>query len=205
MFDANETGDDPDWQRVIDGLRSGNAQVVREFFVRYGPMLHNIADRRLAPEMRRRFDADDVIQSTFRTFFRRAKIGCLQFEDNQRLWNLLCAITLTKLREKLRFHSLKSRSVKRESASGDKQSDDTPLDDNIKLSSSELAPDAALEFGQTFEKVLESLDEDERRLVELKLQDLTNDEAAEKLGLSERTVRRMLQRLQSKIQALLES
>lgn len=205
MFDVDGMGEDPDWQKIIEGLRSGNEPMVREFYSRYGPLLHGIADRRLAPEMQRRFDADDVIQSTFRTFFRRAKIGYFQFDDNQRLWNLLCAITLTKLREKLRYHSRKSRSVRRESSPGDSRSDNPPLEDDGRFASTEPAPDAGLEFGQTFEKVLQSLDEAERRLVELKLQDMTNDEAAEQLGMSERTVRRMLQRLQSKIQSLLDT
>ena len=64
-------------------------------------------------------------------------------------------------------------------------------------------PDAALEFADTFDNLVASLDEDERKLIDLKLQDQTNDEAAEALGMSERTVRRMLTRLQEKFEKLL--
>jgi RNA polymerase sigma-70 factor, ECF subfamily len=192
-----------DWERLIDGLKRGDERILREFHAKYGPLLHGIADSRLAPGMRSRFDADDVVQSTFRTFFRRARIGCFQFEDNQRLWNLMCAITLTKLREKARFHSRQSRSVRRE------QSVEGPGESaaarRSEIASSQPAPDDTVAFADAFETMLSSLDETEQKLVDLKLQDLANDEVAEALGVSERTVRRMLNRLQEKIEGALDA
>ena len=195
---------DVDWERLIAGLQQGDADVLKSFYAEYGPMLRTIADSRLAPGMRRRFDADDVIQSTFRTFFRRAQVGYFQFEDNQRLWNLLCAITLTKLREKARFHQRQSRGVGREVPvdSSDDSGDAGHGDSGLVAGGP--TPDAAAEFADTFDMLVASLDEDERKLIDLKLQDQTNDEAAETLGLSERTVRRMLSRLQDKFEKLLQ-
>ncbi len=195
---------DLDWERLIQGLTHGDSDVLRSFYAEYGPMLRNIADSRLAPGMRRRFDADDVIQSTFRTFFRRAQVGYFQFEDNQRLWNLLCAITLTKLREKARFHQRKSRGVGREVPvdAGDDSGDAGHGDSGLVAGGP--TPDSAAEFADTFDMLVTSLDEDERKLIDLKLQDQTNDEAAEALGISERTVRRMLSRLQEKFEKLLQ-
>lgn len=196
---AGSAGHD-DWERLIAGLMSGDEVILREFHRRYGPMLHGIAESRLAPGMRRRFDADDVVQSVFRTFFRRARIGYFRFEDNQRLWNLMCAITLTKLREKVRFHSRHSRSVSREQPV--ESSDDSS---GSGLPSPHSSPDDSVAFRDAFETLLGSLDETEQQLVDLKLQDLTNDEVAETLGVSEKTVRRRLKRLQEKIEgALLE-
>lgn len=195
---------DLDWERLIAGLQQGDADVLKSFYAEYGPMLRTIADSRLAPGMRRRFDADDVIQSTFRTFFRRAQVGYFQFEDNQRLWNLLCAITLTKLREKARFHQRQSRGVGREVPvdAGDDSGEAGHGESG--LIAADPSPDSAAEFADTFDMLVASLDEDERRLIDLKLQDQTNDEAAETLGISERTVRRMLSRLQEKFEKLLQ-
>ena len=45
-----------------------------------------------------------------------------------------------------------------------------------------------------------SLDEEERRFVDLKLQQCTNLEVAARLGCSERTVRRILKRVQSRLE-----
>ena len=191
------------WERLIEGLKRGDERILREFHAKYGPLLHGIADSRLAPGMRKRFDADDVVQSTFRTFFRRAQFGCFRFEDNQRLWNLMCAITLTKLREKVRFHSRQSRSVRREqSVEGPGE---TASGRRSEIASSQPTPDDTVAFADAFETALSSLDETEQKLVDLKLQDLTKDEAAESLGVSERTVRRILNRLREKIEGALNA
>jgi RNA polymerase sigma-70 factor (ECF subfamily) len=167
-------------------------------------MLHGIADSRLAPGLQRRFDADDVVQSTFRTFFRRAQGGQFQFDDNQRLWNLLLAIAFTKLREKSRYHSRQSRSVERERVTGPtKPGDSTQPEDSFIARAP--TPGAAVELADAYESFLLGLDDQERRLVDLKLQDRTNDEAAEALGISERSVRRILQRLEGKMSAALDT
>lgn len=197
--DPADSASPDDWERLIEGLKSGDETVLREFHNRYGPMLHGIADNRLAPGMRRRFDADDVVQSVFRTFFRRARIGCFRFDDNQRLWNLMCAITLTKLREKARFHSRQSRSVARErflDGAGERS--------HSELESPQPAPDESVDFADAFETLLNALDELEQKMVDLKLQDLTNDEVAETLGISEKTVRRRLSRLRKKFEVALD-
>lgn len=189
---------DAEFQRLIDGLRSGDQSILHEVYARYGSLLRGIADSRLAPGLKRRFDADDVVQSTFRTFFRRAHAGQFQFEDNQRLWNLLLAIALTKLREKARFHGRKGRSVERERNSlPSRPGDSTPPEESFLTPAP--PPDAATELAEAYESFLTALDEQERQLVDLKLQDRTNDEAAEALGISERSVRRILQRLESRM------
>ncbi len=92
--------DDPDhWQHLIKGLRAGENSSVREFCDRYGGIMRPVADKHLSPKVKRRVEADDVVQSVFRTFFRRAKVGQFQLPDSDSLWRLLCAITLTKVRE----------------------------------------------------------------------------------------------------------
>ena len=194
-----------DWDRLIAGLQQGDSLILREFYADYGPHLQRIADRRVSPVMKPRFDSEDVIQSTFRTFFRRAQGGYFQFEDNQRLWNLLCAITLTKVREKVRFHQRQARGVDREvSPDADSDSGDRG-NSGDGLVEGGPTPADAVEFADTFENLIAGLDADQRKLIDLKLQDVTNDEAAESLGVSERTVRRMLGRLQEQFERLLSS
>ena len=52
--------------------------------------------------------------------------------------------------------------------------------------------------------VIESLGEEEKQLVALKLDDMTNDQIAEKLGCSERTVRRLLKQVQARLKKVFE-
>ena len=61
-------------------------------------------------------------------------------------------------------------------------------------------PAADVEFVDQFEQVMARFTEEEQNIVDLKLQQFTNDEIAEKVGCSERTVRRLLQRVRSQLE-----
>lgn len=183
----------------IDGLRQGQAEVLNDFWGHYGPMLERLADKNLAKGIRPRLGPEDVAQSVCRTFFRRAKEGQFQLEDHDNLWRLLVAITLTKVREKTRFHMRDKRGVQRETpiAGGEEASAVMPLP------SGGPAPDEMAEFSDLLDTTLAGLDEEERQVVELKLQDCTHDEVAERIGISERTVRRILKKVQSRLERML--
>jgi RNA polymerase sigma factor (sigma-70 family) len=108
----------------------------------------------------------------------------------------LCAITLAKIREQARFHLRRKRGLDQEvqpvsgDASGRLGYD--PVDPNP-------SPAEAAEFADQFQQLLAGMDEEERQVVDLKLQEHTNDEVAQRLGCSERTVRRILKRVQARL------
>src|SRR5438445_10919068 len=102
------------WQRLIQGLRSGDRLIVQEFCGQYGALLQRLAERHLSEGLRRRVGAEDVVQSAYRTFLRRAQAGEFQLADSEGLWRLLCAITLTKVRELARFHRRQKRGLDQE-------------------------------------------------------------------------------------------
>lgn len=182
------------WQRLIEGLRRGEGQVIREFCEQYGSALERLADRHLAPGLRRRIGPEDVVQSACRTFLRRARAGQFQLEDSEALWQLLCAITLAKVREQVRFHRRQRRGIGQEQplvGEADSQAGFQPVD-------SGPSPAEAAEFADQYEQVLAGLDDEERQVLELKLQEHTNDQVAGRLGLSERTVRRLVKRVQAR-------
>ena len=195
-------GDEDGWRRLIDGLRAGDDRIVREFCDQYGEALHRVAERRLPAGVRRRVGPEDVVQSACRTFLRRARGGEFQLADSEALWRLLCAITLTKAREQTRFHLRQKRGLDRETpltpppggsgATGHDAADPHPT------------PAQAAEFADFFGQALAGLDDEERQVVDLKLQELTNEEVAERLGSSERTVRRILKRVQSRLTRVLD-
>ena len=61
------------------------------------------------------------------------------------------------------------------------------------------APEEAVEFADQFEHPLSGPDAEERDVLRLKLDGLTNEQAAAELGSSERTVRRLVKRLQGRL------
>jgi RNA polymerase sigma-70 factor (ECF subfamily) len=184
------------WERLIQGLRSGDEVVIREFWEQYGEMLHRVADKHLAEGMRRRVGPEDVVQSVCRTFFRRAQGNQFQLQDSEQLWRLLCAITLTKIREQTRYHLRQKRGLAQELHRG---TSDQSGSSNFNIATPGPSPAEAAEFADQFQQLLVSLDEEERQILDLKLQDCTHEEVAQRLGCSERTVRRVVKRLQARL------
>jgi hypothetical protein len=79
-------------------------------------------------------------------------------EDSEAFWQLLCAITLTKVREQARFHHRQRRGLGQEQSltdAADRPSGVQPVD-------SGPSPVEAAEFADLFEQVLAGLDEEER-------------------------------------------
>ena len=197
LFRYTEAMDDA---ALIAGLRTGDPRAVRTFCDRYGAALERVAEARLAQGLRARVGPEDVVQSVYRTFFRRAGDGQFELADAADLWHLLCAITLTKVREQARFHLRQRRGVDREVAL-DAAPDDRPLS----LAGTARSPAEAAEVAELLDRVLATLDPEEQRIVDLKLRDVTNDAIALELGCSERTVRRLLKRLSARFHAILDA
>jgi RNA polymerase sigma-70 factor (ECF subfamily) len=186
------------WQSLVDGLRRGDQHAAQEFWGQFGHLLQQLADKNLAEGMRRRVGPEDVAQSACRTFLRRARLGEFQLPDSESLWRLLCAITLTKVREQTRFHLRKRRGLDREvhaAALSNAGASGAGFD----RAAPGPTPAEVAEFDDQFQKLLASMDEEERQIVDLKLQDCTQEEIAERLGCSERTVRRILKRVQQRL------
>lgn len=188
------------WDRLITGLRGGDPRVAHEFWNQYGQLLHDLADRHLAAGLRRRVGPEDVVQSACRTFLRRAQIGEFKLDDSEGLWRLLCAITLTKIREQARFHKRQKRGLDQEVHALGGDSGDSGPD----LAAPGPSPAEAAAFADQFQQILAALDEEERQIVDLKLQDYTHEEVADKLGCSERTVRRIVKRLQARLSRIFD-
>lgn len=179
--------------RLIAGLRSGNPSDITDFWNHYGPMMTRMAEKNLAAGVKRRVGADDVVQSVCRTFFRRAQGGEFQFDNSDDIWRLLCAITLTKVREKTRFHMRQKRGLQNEVAL------EPGTDSARSLGPADAGPSPAdeAEFADLLQSTLDSLSEEERQIVDLRLQDMTMEDIAKQLGCSERTVRRIMKRVQA--------
>jgi len=181
-----------DWDELTAGLRAGDARAARRFWQTYGPLLQDVAERRLAGALRRRVGPEDVVQSVCRTFLRRVQGGELVVEDAERLWHLLCAIAVTKAREQARHHGRQKRALAREAPL------DAPPGEAPIVIDPRPSPEAAV-VADELERAIEALDEEAREIVLLKIADLTNDEIALRLRCSERTVRRVIQRVRGEL------
>ena len=189
---------DIDYDELIDGLRRGDEAAVQRFCDLYGNRVERLADRHISGGLQRRVGPEDVVQSVCRTFVRRAKEGEFELPDSGALWALLCAITLSKVRRQARFHLRQKRTMNREQHLDSIAAESST--GGMELKGTTPAPDDAVEFADQFEQIINDLNDEERQLVDLKLQQCENDEIAEQMGCSERTVRRLLNRVRTRLE-----
>ena len=200
--DAESGETDEQMRAMLLGLVSGNNSAYAEFWRLYGERLRAVAHSRLPLLLQNRLEAADVVQSACRSFFRRATGGELKLSDSESLWRLLCAMTLNKARMQIRFHSRKRRSPKRELPL-ESPGEESSGFDGIQPAAAAASPAEMVIFTDQLELLMSSLDAEERQMVELKLQDYSSAEIASQLGCSDRTVRRLLQRIRDRWQSVL--
>ncbi|MEM7476852.1 MAG: sigma-70 family RNA polymerase sigma factor [Planctomycetota bacterium] len=178
----------------LDELAEGKESAVLEFWSRYGESLQRVAERQIASWLRRRVDPEDVVQSACRTFFRRASAGDFEFESKDDVWKLLLTITLNKVRMQARFHSRNRRSVSKEQA--------MPEEANLQPAEWDHAIEQ-VELKDMLQVAFSDKDDERKHVLEMWLEGRTQNEIAEEIGCSERTVRRIQDRIRKDLSGYL--
>ena len=183
--------------RLLKRWQAGDEQAADEIFDRYLQRLLALARSRLSDRLKRRLDADDVVQSVYRSFFRNAKEERYTLKRSGDLWRLLAAITMHKTINQIEFHHAAKRSVSDEESwpHGD------PAAYAGKLLAERPSVDDASMLTDEIESVMQTLKPVERQVLTLRLQDRGSDEIASEVGRSTRTVRRILERIRSVLQS----
>jgi DNA-directed RNA polymerase specialized sigma24 family protein len=188
------TKDEPisEWLRA---LRTGDDEAATYLWKHFADKLCAAVRRRIRLDTRRLYDEDDAAQSAFHSLCRGVSQGQFpDLNDRDSLWRLLLVIALRKVNKRHRFDLQERRDVRR--TSGDAQLADTDegLSSVDEISADAPSPDLAAEFVDTYELLLEQLDDEMlQRIVELKLEGFTNVEVAEKLSCTRKTVQRKLE------------
>jgi eukaryotic-like serine/threonine-protein kinase len=155
-----------------------------ELFRRYSGRLTALARSRLSHAMAARVDAEDLVQSAYRSFFLLARDGEVLLRESGDLWRLLVRITLRKVYRSARRHRADCRSVEREHPRPDEM-------EAVALSR-EPTPAEAAALIDELRGVLAPLGAVQRRIVEMRLQGQEAEVIAAEVCRSTRTVRRIL-------------
>jgi RNA polymerase sigma-70 factor (ECF subfamily) len=177
-------------------LQAGDPRAAEEVFHRFSNDLIRLARERLSSKMHGRVDAEDVVQSAYRSFFRTSAAGGYSFERWREVWLLLVAITMNKLRDQVKRHQAEKRSVALEQHFG---SEDSLLGLRAASLAREPSPVEALTLVDEVEQLLRPLEPLERRMVELRLQGNQLREIATATQRSVPTVRRLLDRIKEQL------
>ena len=175
--------------QLLERYCSGDDSAAGEIFERYSQRLCALADARIGPRLQRRIDADDIVQSVFHTFFRRAGDGQFVVDHTGALWHLLVHITLNKVRKQAEYHGAQRRDVAAEISATER----------ARLAPQAVAhdptPDEAAALADELESIGSELDEAEAEMFQLALEGHSTSEIGRRIGRSRWTVRRVLDRI----------
>jgi RNA polymerase sigma factor (sigma-70 family) len=177
---------------LVERWRRGDADAAAELFARYSDRLTRVAEDHLSRRVAAREGGDDIVQSVFRTFFRRCAEGQFRIDGANALWRLLVKITLLKARAKQRRHLAARRDVRAETPGGGEEW-------LAEVAEREPGPVEAAVLVDEIESLLHGLPPEFGQILELSLQDHSRTEAAQLLGVSRQTVYRALNLLQQRL------
>lgn len=185
---------DDEVTRWLHDIAAGDEAAVERIWNHYFSQLVNHARRKLWHGQMRDVDEEDIALSAFHSFYRGAVEGRFpRLEDRHDLWKLLLVITARKITNRVRHATRAKRgggAVRGESVFVGGDRDRGTIDE---VMGAEPTPEFAVAAVEEYRLLLEQLPDDSfRELANLKLEGYTNEEIAEKLTCSPRTVERKL-------------
>ena len=182
-------------------LRKGDEQAAFVIFERYSRRLAGLARLHLQGILANKVETEDVLQSVFRSFFLRNRQGQFQLDSWDSLWSLLTVITLRKCRKQYVYFSAACRNVGREQHQGfcDETSEQACL-----TIAREPSPDESAALVELIEQLLASQSTRDRQIVELALQGFVPSEIGEQVKCSQRTTERVLKRVRSYLEDMID-
>jgi RNA polymerase sigma-70 factor (ECF subfamily) len=178
---------------LLRRFRSGEQGAATALYRRYAKRIEALAKARTSPTLAPRLDADDVVQSVFRTFFRRASEGQYEAPDGAELWNLLQVISMNKIRLQANHH----RAAKRNVAAT------RTMDESMQAAAGADLRSAAQILKMVIEETLNSLPDDQRLMIRMRTEGHGVADIAAATGRSKRSVERLLQHIRTRLSRLL--
>jgi RNA polymerase sigma-70 factor, ECF subfamily len=175
-------------KNLVNLFREGDQDAARQIVDRYLDRLLTLARRRISQRLASRVDAEDIVQSVFRTFFVRLKEGQFVFDDQDDLCKLLMRITLHKTLRQVAFHKAGKRDPNLETPHGEHHQEQL-----MALFDQEPTQEATVAFLDQLEHFLAQLRPQEREILEMRLQGHSNEDIASKLGIYDRKIRRVIE------------
>ena len=178
-----------DFQSFERRLRAGESDAVQKLFDDYSRKLVRLAGNHIHPALLKRFDGEDVVQSVFRTFFRRQEEGKFRIEHSQELWQLLATLTLCKTRSHARRHTAERRDA----------TADRAMSEENGMFDGQPSPEDALALWEEIDLVLNGLPDRTGEIISMRLEGKNRQEIAQELNLSRQTIHRILKLVQERL------
>jgi RNA polymerase sigma-70 factor, ECF subfamily len=168
--------------------RNEFARLLYEKFA--GPM-RAVVKGRIGRDLSTRIEADDIVQSTFKSFFRRAAKSGYEVPSEDELWRLLLVMAVNKVRKRGVYHRAAKRDVRKTFSA--------PLD-TVK----DRDRGVASELVSLVDELIADFTDSDKEIVNLRMQGCSVDEIHNSVERSKRTVERVLQRFRQLLASRIE-
>lgn len=179
-------------QSLLRRWRSGDEDAATAIYARYASQLRRLAERRSSPALATRVEADDIVQSVFRTFFRRARERQYDVPNSDDLWRLFLVIGLNKIRNAAAHHQAAKRDVRQTVSAVEAMIPDGRDDESHVI------------LNMVIEESLAAMPESSRTVIRLRLENREVQEIADRTGRSKRSVERILQQYREQLRVLFD-
>ena len=179
---------------LLRRLRRGEDDAATVLYLRYAHRLLALTRKQASNELQQQTEPEDIVQSVFLSFFRKAASGMYDVPEGEELWNLLLVITLNKIRAKGNFFRAARRDVRRNAGSDIPENDAALAADNDQ---------ALMELQEVIRELLAQLPSIYADIVSLRIAGHDIDAIAHETKRSRRTVERALQEFRNQLSALL--
>ena len=176
---------------LLRRFREGEQDAASQLYLRYAARLQALAVSQTSTMLASRFDPEDVVQSVFRTFFRRASKDLYDVPPGEELWQLLLVLALNKIRKLCRHH----RAQKRDAA----KTLGSPALDHLRKGEGSHDETSVQMLRLVVDELLQDFTQVQRDVIYLRIDGYKMGEIADRTGRSHRTVERILRDFRSQL------
>jgi RNA polymerase sigma-70 factor (ECF subfamily) len=184
------SADRDEFKNLMQRVRDGSEDAARELLDRYGEHILRVVRRKLSRELRSKFDSVDFVQAVWASFF----VGAPKqrdFDRPQALIAFLVTLAQNKVIDAVRQRMQSQKyNINRERAL-----DGSVSADAAGLAAREPTPSQVAVANDEWRRLLADLPARYQRMLELLRQGHTQKDIARELGVNEKTVRRVLDKL----------
>jgi RNA polymerase sigma factor (sigma-70 family) len=167
---------------LIERLNKGDVSAAERAFLAYEPYLRMAVRRRLSGPLRSKLDSMDIVQSVWADVLSGFQTAGWKFTDRSHLRAFLVKVTCNRLIDRRRQHH---RAIDKERALVETAPEDLPR-------AREPRPSEIAQGNELWKRMLEQCSPAHREILLMRRQGLLLSEIAERTGLHEGSIRRIL-------------
>lgn len=181
--------DQEDFTALMRGIREGSEEAAQQLVERYGPHILRVVRKRLHPKMRSKFDSLDFQQDVWASFF--AEQSQKTFDRPEALAAFLAAMARNKVLMAVR----QRRQIQKYNVDREHSLDGSAACEARDVAGPDPTPSQLAVAQEKWDQLLKGHPPRYQRILNLLRQGYTQVQIAQELGVSDRMVRRVIQKL----------